>query len=156
MKDHYKLTIAVVVSLMAGAIGSISTSDAIPTWYATLEKPELTPPGWVFAPIWAVLYILMGLAAYIVWKEGLHKLEVKTALTLYTTQLTLNVLWSILFFGLRNPLYALFDISALLILLILTAKQFREINKNAALLLMPYLLWVLYAAFLNLNIWLLN
>ena len=156
MKNHYKLIIAVVVSLMAGVLGSVFTSEAIPTWYATLEKPDFTPPNWVFAPVWTTLYILMGVAAYLVWREGFHKTEVKIALTLYAIQLTLNVLWSMIFFGLRNPLYGLFDISALIILLILTTKQFREINKNAALLLMPYLLWVLYAAFLNLNIWLLN
>lgn len=156
MKNHYKLIIAVVVSLMAGVLGSVFTSEAIPTWYATLEKPDFTPLNWVFAPVWTTLYILMGVAAYLVWREGFHKTEVKIALTLYAIQLTLNVLWSMIFFGLRNPLYGLFDISALIILLILTTKQFREINKNAALLLMPYLLWVLYAAFLNLNIWLLN
>jgi len=156
MKNHYKLIIAVVVSLMAGVLGSVFTSEAIPTWYATLEKPDFTPPNWVFAPVWTTLYILMGVAAYLVWREGFHKTEVKIALTLYAIQLTLNVLWSMIFFGLRNPLYGLFDISALIILLILTTKQFREINKNAALLLMPYLLWVLYASLLNFNIWLLN
>ena len=144
------------VSLLAGLIGSVSTTENIPTWYETLNKPEYTPPNWVFAPVWTTLYILMGLSAYLIWKEGLSNFRVKKALTLYGIQLTLNMLWGILFFGLRNPLYGLLDITALLILLTLTTKQFKKINKNAAALLMPYILWVTYASYLNLGIWLLN
>ncbi|MCX6772964.1 MAG: tryptophan-rich sensory protein, partial [Candidatus Micrarchaeota archaeon] len=100
----------ILLSLLAGAIGSLFTFEAIPTWYATLNKPSFAPPNWLFGPVWTTLYILMGVSAYLICQKGAKNEKVKFALSIFCIQLALNALWSILFFGLRSPLYGLVGI----------------------------------------------
>ncbi len=150
------ITICVVVCLLIGFLSSIATQSSVNDWYVTLNKPSFTPPNEIFVPVWTALYIMMGISAGIVWSKGYHHIWVKTALYHFVFQLLLNALWSIVFFGLKNPLLGLVVIVALLTLIMLTIKWFKVISKPAALLLVPYLLWVAYAAVLNYKIWELN
>jgi len=128
----------------------------VDTWYAGLNKPGFNPPNWLFAPVWTVLYICMGIAAGLVWAKGFHHIWVKTALYNFGFQLLFNALWSIVFFGFQNPFWALLVIIVLLILIVITIKWFKIVNKTAAYLMIPYLLWVCFAALLNYRIWELN
>lgn len=155
-KDFYKLIVSVGLCLFVGFAGSFATINAIPTWYATLQKPFFSPPNWIFAPVWTILYVFMGLAAYLVWHKGLQKKAIKFALKLFLIQLVLNFFWSIIFFGYRLPGLALGEIILLWIAIFLTIKAFFPINKYAAYLLIPYLTWVSFATILNLAIVLLN
>jgi benzodiazapine receptor len=156
LKDISKLVVSIVASLAAGAIGSIFTRTAIPTWYTTLAKPPFTPPNWIFAPVWAFLYVLMGIAAFLIWRKGLENQRVRTALLLFLIQLVLNVFWSVAFFGLESTLYGLIVISVLWVAILLTIVLFFKISKVASILMWPYLLWVSFATVLNSSIWLLN
>ena len=151
-----KLVFAVVVCQLAGVLGSLFTSPQIPTWYASLQKPIFSPPNWLFAPVWIILFALMGISAYLVWNKGLENREVKISLLIFGIQLALNVLWSFLFFGLRSPFYAFFEIIVLWAAIALTILSFSKISKSAGLLLLPYLLWVSFAMILNYYIWELN
>ena len=125
-------------------------------WYLTLNKPSFTPPNELFAPVWTALYVMMGTAAGIVWSKGYHHIWVKTALYHFVFQLLLNALWSIVFFGLKNPLGGLIVILALLTMILLTIKWFKGISKPAAILMVPYVIWVAFASALNYKIWELN
>jgi benzodiazapine receptor len=154
--DTYKLIVSILVCQLAGFIGSFFTRPAISTWYAGLLKPRFMPPDWIFAPVWISLYILMGVAAFLVWRRGLHHQVVRRALAIFGVQLALNVLWSFLFFGLRSPLAGLIGISILGIAIILTVQSFLKVSRTAGLLLIPYFLWVSFATGLNLSIWWLN
>ena len=156
LKDILKLIVCVVACLAAGAIGSVFTRSAIPTWYATLEKPSFNPPNWLFAPVWTLLYILMGVAAFLVWRRGLENRQVRIALIVFLIQLILNALWSVVFFGLESPLYGLAIISILWVAILVTVIKFFSISRVASVLMWPYLLWVTFAAVLNASIWLLN
>lgn len=151
-----KLITSIVICQLAGVIGSIFTRPAIPTWYATLEKPSFTPPNWVFSPVWITLFLLMGIAAFLVWNKGLSDEQVKIALGVFGVQLILNVLWSVMFFGLRSPLAGLIEISILWIAILLTILYFFKVSNMAGILLIPYILWVSFAAVLNFSIWRLN
>jgi len=151
-----KAILCILLCLSAGGIGSTFTASAIPEWYATLVKPSFSPPNWVFAPAWTLLYILMGLAAARVWQRGLQNPQVRTALVVFLIQLILNMLWSVLFFGLRSPLYGLVDILFLWAMILATIAQFSKVSTLAAALLIPYILWVTFASGLNLGIFLLN
>lgn len=155
-KDIYKLSISIGFCLFVGFIGSLVTSPSITSWYLALQKPFFSPPNWIFAPVWTALYILMGIAAYLVWEKGLKKKTVVFALKLFLLQLFLNFLWSVIFFGLHLPGVALGEIILLLIAIFMTLKTFLPINTYAAWLLVPYLLWVSFATVLNLAIVLLN
>ncbi|AXT56895.1 tryptophan-rich sensory protein [Aquimarina sp. AD1] len=155
-KKILRIGIAVLLCLVIGFFSSIATQTSITTWYPGLQKPSFTPPNWLFAPVWTVLYIMMGIAAGIVWSKGFYHKWVKTALYHFGFQLLLNAAWSIFFFGLRNPLIALVDILALFILLLFTIRWFKVVNSTAAYLLIPYLIWVAYATALNFAIWQLN
>jgi benzodiazapine receptor len=104
-RDITKLVVSIVACQAAGAIGSIFTTPAIPTWYAALEKPFFTPPNWLFAPAWITLYLLMAIAAFLVWRQGLGQKGVNSALLVFLVQLVLNALWSVVFFGLHSPLW---------------------------------------------------
>jgi len=154
--NFFKLAIAIVVAGLAGAIGSVFTVSAIPNWYAGLVKPALNPPSWVFGPAWTTLYALMGIAAFLIWKSGWDKKEVKKALGVFGIQLVLNALWSIIFFGLHSPGWALVDIIALWFAIVWTMVVFYKISKPAAYLLVPYILWVSFVSYLNYSIWMLN
>ncbi|MBI3070147.1 MAG: tryptophan-rich sensory protein [Candidatus Levybacteria bacterium] len=149
-----KLILSIGLCLGAGIAGSFFTISSIPTWYATLNKPILSPPNWVFGPVWTTLYIMMGVALYLVWTS---KSKVKqNALNLFFVQLGLNALWSIIFFGLHSPFLALLAIVALWLLIVLTMRAFFGINKTSGWLLVPYLAWVSFATYLNYSIWALN
>ena len=156
INNFFKLVIAVGVSELAGIVGSVFTVSAIPNWYAGLTKPALNPPSWVFGPVWTALYALMGIAVFLVWRNGWEKKEVKLALGVFGIQLFLNAIWSIIFFGLHSPGWALVDIAALWLAIVWTMFVFYKISKPAAYLLIPYLLWVSFASYLNYSIWILN
>jgi len=151
-----KLLISIIVCECAGLIGSIFTMGAIPTWYATLQKPAFTPPNWLFAPVWSTLYLLMGIAAFLIWRKGLDIQQVRIALIIFLIQLVLNILWSVVFFGLEAPLYGLIEIVILWIAILITILRFWKISLVAAWLLVPYILWVSVATALNASIWVLN
>ncbi|MCD0473396.1 tryptophan-rich sensory protein [Flavobacterium sp. EDS] len=150
--------LAVVVTCLAiGYFSGIVTRSSIDIWYPTLIKPSFNPPNWVFAPAWSLLYLLMGVAAGLVWDRIEYEKEaVKNALVFFAIQLALNALWSYLFFGLMNPLLALIEIFVLWLMIYETLLKFIKINKVAGYLLVPYLLWVSFATILNASIWWLN
>jgi tryptophan-rich sensory protein len=154
--DFVKLAASLVLCFLAGAIGSVFTYASIPTWYASLNKPFFTPPNWLFGPAWTTFYILMGLSLYLVWKKGFKGKAKKQALYLFAAQLILNALWSFLFFGLQSPLYGFVGIVPLWLFILLTIWKFWKIDRNAALLLLPYIAWVSFAAALNFAVWMLN
>ncbi|MBU1186013.1 MAG: tryptophan-rich sensory protein [Acidobacteria bacterium] len=141
---------------LAGIIGSVFTARSVQTWYVTLQKPSFNPPSWLFGPVWIVLYLLMGIAAYLVWSRGWSAAGVKTALSVFLVQLILNTAWSILFFGMRLPRWAFVEILFLWAAIALTIFLFSKLSQTAALLLFPYILWVSFAALLNYSLWRLN
>jgi tryptophan-rich sensory protein len=151
-----KLIISITICEAIGGVGSIFTIPSIPTWYAKLIKPGINPPNWIFAPVWTTLLLLMGIALYIVWEKGKDNKNFKPAIFAFAAQLALNVLWSFLFFGLKSPLLALLEIILLWIAILATISNFQKISKTAALLLLPYILWVTFAAILNFFIWQFN
>jgi benzodiazapine receptor len=155
-RNIVKLIVSIVACQCAGLIGSLATTPNIPTWYATLEKPFFTPPSWLFAPAWITLYLLMAVAAFLIWRKGLAHEGVKCALTLFLVQLVLNALWSVVFFGLQSPLYGMVVILALWIAILLTIIKFFRLSVAAGSLLLPYILWVSFASVLNISIWVLN
>lgn len=155
-----KLLVSVGGSLLAGFVGSLYTMGSIDTWYVTLNKPFFNPPNWVFAPVWTTLYILMGVAAYIVWTNESKKKKIKDArcngLRLFIIQVMLNTIWSILFFGLQNLWLAYAEMLVLLYFIILNIREFRKVSSVAAYLMYPYVAWVSFASILNLTIALMN
>lgn len=150
------LVVAVLVSQSAGAIGGFFTASSVRTWYVDINKPPFNPPSWVFGPVWTILYTLMGVAAWLVWKNGTDRRAVRIALWLFAVQLVLNALWSIIFFGLRSPGYALLELVVLWAVMLATMVQFFRVCKAAGFLFVPYQLWVSFAAVLNYYIWRLN
>jgi len=133
------------------------TRPSVAEWFPTIEKPFFNPPNWVFMPVWTLLYILMAIAAGLVWDKVKEQNEaVKKALGFFLIQLTLNAIWSYLFFGLKNPMLALIEIVLLWLMIYETYLKFTKINKTAAYLLIPYLAWVSFATVLNASIWWLN
>lgn len=151
-----KIALSVSICLLVGYLGSMATGTSVDNWYVGLSKPSWSPPNWVFAPVWITLFILMGVATGLVWERGTHHKWVRTALSYFAYQLALNCSWSIAFFGYQSPFFALLIITALLILLIFTIRWYRIAHPWAALLLIPYILWVSFAAVLNFSIWELN
>ncbi len=152
----FALFISLGICLAAGAIGGLSTASSVGSWYAGLNKPSFSPPGWIFGPVWTTLYILMGVAAWLVWLRRAEHAGVKLALAIFVIQLALNLAWSYLFFGLRSPLAAFVDLVALWLAILITIVAFGRILTAAAALLIPYLLWVSFAGVLNFTIWHLN
>ncbi len=156
LKKFLKLAAAIAISELAGIIGTISTTPAISGWYANLRKPFFGPPNWIFAPVWITLYALMGLAAFLVWRGGLNRSGVKKALLIFLVQLALNSFWTIIFFGLKSPGWALMEIIILWFAVFWTIKEFGKLSRPAAYLLLPYISWITFAAYLNLSVWFLN
>ncbi len=156
-KNSVLLVIAsLAICLGTGALGGVLTATAITEWYNFLIKPSFSPPNWIFGPVWTLLYTLMAISVSIVWRKGLSNKENRAAFIYFMVQLFLNGIWSILFFGLKNPLLALIDIIILLLMIVVVIYKFHRINKIAAYLLIPYLLWVSFASVLNYSIWQLN
>ncbi len=148
-KKIKRLIFAIFLAEAAGIIGSFATMPNISAWYIFLQKPWFTPPSWLFAPVWTLLFLLMGIASYLVYEKGIRRSAVRKALLFYGIQLVVNILWSFSFFGVRNPLLGLITIIILWFLIIWTFIRFYPISKLAAYLLVPYFLWVSFAVILN-------
>ncbi|PWR69824.1 TspO/MBR family protein [Methanospirillum lacunae] len=146
----------IVLPLLIGALGSVITTSSIPIWYNTLTKPWFTPPNWVFAPIWTILYCMMGVSLWLIIKDGFKNNEVKRGVICFGAQLLLNFLWTIAFFGMRSPAMGLVVIIALLYLIGLTIQIFKNISSPAAYLFIPYFCWTCCATVLNAAVFLLN
>lgn len=156
MKDLPKLIVSVVGCELVGILGSIFTFSSIPTWYATLNKPFFAPPNWIFGPAWTLLYLLMGISFYLIWRQDGQKKKIKEAKIFFLIQLGLNFLWSPVFFGLRSPVLGLINIFVMWIMIAITMRKFYPLSKLAFYLLVPYLLWVSFATILNAAIVFLN
>jgi len=157
MNKYLKIIYCVVICLAVGYLSSITTQSSIKTWYPTIEKPIFNPPNWIFAPVWTLLFVFMGIAAGRVWNQlETNKELVKKGLLFFTIQLLLNALWSYLFFGLNNILLALIEIILLWLIIYETYYIFKQIDKRAGYLLIPYLAWVGFATILNGSIFWLN
>ena len=143
------------ICFLAGAIGGLATTSSVTGWYAEINKPAWNPPGWIFGPVWSTLYLMMGVSSWLVWKNSSFQ-ESKLALGWFVFHLLLNVLWSIVFFGLRQPGWAMVEIVVLWISIVIAIALFYRHSKLAAGLLVPYWLWVSFAAFLNFTIWSMN
>jgi len=156
MKKGIRLILSILVCELIGISGSFFTIASISTWYRTLNKPFFSPPNWIFGPVWAILYLMMGISAYLIWAEGLKKKKVKEALLFFAVQLILNFSWSLIFFGLQLPFSAFINIVTLWLAILATILRFNKISKTAGYLLIPYILWVSFASVLNLAIVILN
>lgn len=146
----------VLISQFAGIVGSIFTVPAIATWYAKLTKPSFNPPGWIFGPVWILLYTMMGISAYLVWQKWGESGMARVGVMLFFVHLIFNALWSYLFFGLKNPMFAFFEIIVLWLMILAMIIIYYQINKTASYLLIPYIMWVSFASVLNFYIWKLN
>lgn len=157
------LTLSLAIPLMLGGAGGVITASAIPGWYAELAKPPWNPPSWLFGPVWTTLYVAMGVAAWRIWRRAIEPgaslalvAAVRSALRVYGVQLALNAIWTPVFFGLKRIDLALVIIAVLLVAIIETIRRFKNLDRTAAALLLPYLVWVTFATVLNASIWLLN
>lgn len=150
------LALWILLAEMAGIIGSIFTAKNIPTWYASLIKPVFNPPAWLFGPVWTTLFLLMGIAAFLVWQKGWNRKDVKIALTVFCFQLVLNTFWSIIFFSIHSLGWAFIELVVLWLAILANIIVFAKISKPAAWLLLPYILWVSFAGLLNFSLWQLN
>ncbi len=153
LKQLLSLLLALALPLVVGGISGMITNEGVSTWYQDIEKPGWTPPNWVFAPVWTLLYLLMGLSSWLVWQSGWRTTAVRIALMLYGVQLGFNFLWSVIFFGLRSPGWALLEIGILWVLIATMLGWFLQLRRAAGLLIVPYLIWVSYAATLNGGVW---
>ena len=144
---------SVVICEAAGIVGSVFTISAIPGWYETLQKPWFTPPNWLFAPVWLVLYLLMGAALFLLWGR---RPAASAALVAFGVQLVFNVAWSAVFFGAHELFYGFVVIAALWVAILATVAFSYRVSKSAAALLIPYILWVTIASALNYYVWVLN
>lgn len=174
-----KLVVSIIICELAGSIGAIFTTPAINSWYKTLNKPFFNPPNWIFGPVWTTLFVLMGISLYLVWTKKLvikneigfkHKkawnslsqkffngaLQKENIILVFAFQLVLNVLWSVIFFGAQNMGLAFFELLMLWVAIAYTIINFYRVSKVAALLLIPYILWVSFAGILNYFLWTIN
>ena len=175
----FKLVLSILICELAGVIGAVFTTPQINSWYATLNKPSFNPPNWIFGPVWTILFIMMGISLYFVWSKKFNikneldfkgrkpgnKLSQKflsgswqkaNIILIFATQLILNIAWSFIFFGAHLPSVAFFEILMLWTAILFTIINFYRVSKIAAFLLIPYILWVSFASFLNYFIWVLN
>ena len=152
----YKLIISLVACFAAAGIGSLFTFKAIPSWYPKLRKPPYTPPNWVFGPVWTILYFLMGMAVFIVWQKGLTAPGVLLAFVLLLVQLGVNAFWSAVFFGMKSKGGGVITIIVLWLLILAAIITSFRVSSWAGALLIPYILWVSIAAYLNIGVWRLN
>ncbi|WP_435197528.1 TspO/MBR family protein [Natronomonas sp. EA1] len=148
------LVAAILVCELVGAAGSVFTATSLDSWYRTLDQPALAPPDWVFGPVWTTLFALMGVAAWLVWREWGP--DARLALWVFAGQFALNLAWSAAFFGLQSPFWGLVVIAMLWLAIVATIATFARVDRRAAVLLVPYLAWVSFAAYLNYGFWVLN
>lgn len=156
MKNILKLFLFIGIVELVGIIGSVFTSSSVNGWYQTLIRPDLAPPDWVFAPVWTTLFALMGISVFLIWEKSVSNKGARFALFVFACQLLLNLLWSMIFFGLQSPGWALLEIGILWIAITTTILLFHKISRLASLLLIPYILWVTFAVYLNYLFWILN
>ena len=157
MNKVSRIAIVVVICLLVGYVSGMVTRASITTWYPTLIKPSFNPPNWIFAPVWTSLYVMMGVAAGLIWNQITTQIATVTkALQFFIIQLVLNALWSYLFFGLHNLMLATIEVVLLWLMIFETYSQFAKINKTASYLMLPYLAWVSFASVLTASIWWLN
>lgn len=159
MKDMtkiVKLICSMAVCILIGFLGSFATRGSVTTWYADLSRPSFTPPDWTFGVVWPILYVMMGISAFLIWNMGFDKTEVKVALCIFGLQLILNGLWTPIFFGLHLIGLALVEIIMMWAAILLTIISFWKVSKPAAFLLLPYILWVSFAIVLNASLYILN
>jgi tryptophan-rich sensory protein len=154
--DILKLILCIIICQALGSSGSVFTNMSVKTWYPTLVKPWFAPPDGLIPVVWIILFTLMGISLFLVWREGLDRPEVKAAIYIFALQFVFNIAWSGAFFGMRSPYYGLIVIVLLWLMILLTIFKFWQVSKNAALLLVPYILWVSFAMALNYNIMVLN
>jgi len=153
----FKILVMIVTCVIVGTVSGLVTQESVTTWYPTINKPSFNPPNWIFAPVWTTLYVMMAIAAGLVWdKMETQRETVRKALIFFAIQLALNALWSFIFFGLHNPMLALIEIVLLWLMIYETFVQFNKVNKIAGYLFIPYILWVTFALVLNASIWWLN
>lgn len=151
-----KLLVSLVVCQLAGLVGAMFTTSEISTWYRLLQKPFFSPPNYLFAPVWTLPFVAMAVALFLVWIRIGKEKEKRLAMILFALQLFFNMLWSVVFFGLHSPLAGVFIIIILLFLIIATTLKFLRLSQIAAILMLPYILWVSFATLLNIAIWILN
>lgn len=151
-----QLTGSLALPLLVGGAGGWATTQGVREWYPTLVKPFFNPPAWVFGPVWTLLYLMMGVAFFLVWRRARRSPTAHRAMAAYGGQLFLNLLWSFLFFWFRSPGWALIEILALLSVLAWTTRLFFRESRTAGWLMTPYLVWVTFASILNASIWFLN
>ena len=151
-----KFVASIALCQSAGLLGSFFTFPAISTWYATLNKPAFSPPGWLFGPVWISLYTLMGISLFLVWNTTENRPPFKKALIFFFIQLIFNALWSVFFFGFRSPLAGLIEMVFLWSAIVVTIFYFIKLSRWAGMLLLPYLAWVSFAFILNFSLWVLN
>lgn len=156
MNNVVKFIIAVAIPLLVGSLSGFFTVTGVESWYQTIEKPSWNPPNWIFGPVWTTLYIMIGIALFLVWKEDTSEELKKIAFNLFAVQLILNFFWSFIFFTQQQPGWALVEIIAMWFFILMTIFAFAQVNKTAAWLLVPYISWVSFAIILNYTIWQLN
>jgi tryptophan-rich sensory protein len=156
MTNSLKLIISILIPVTIGASSGFFTVTGVDSWYQTINKPSWNPPGWIFGPVWTTLYVMMGVALFLIWKSDASGMLKKTAITLFAAQLALNFLWSFIFFNQQQPGFALAEIIVLWFAILLTIFAFANVSKTAAWLLVPYISWVSFATILNYTIWQLN
>ena len=156
--DVPRLAAAIAICQAAGAIGGLATASSVRTWYPSQRKAALNPPPWIFAPVWTVLYLVMGISLYRAWIQARRagRDEVRSSFAPFWMQLALNASWSFVFFGLRRPFEALITLGAMLLGILATMRSFGRVDRTAAWLLLPYALWVTFAGYLNASVWWLN
>ncbi len=156
LRDLATLGIAILMCWLPGILGSVFTASGIDSWYQDLEKPWFNPPDWVFGPVWSVLYVLMGIALYLIWINRDGSRRWKGLVAVFASQLVFNGLWSFAFFGLESPSMGIAVILPLGLLIAATIALTTQFSRTAALLMVPYLAWVGFATVLNISIWQLN
>ena len=156
MNNTLKLIIAIAIPVAAGAISGLFTTTEIPGWYQTINKPTWNPPDWIFGPVWITLYVLMGIALFLVWKSKADPIVKKTAIILFAVQLVFNFFWSFIFFKHHQIGWALAEIIVMWLFILLTIFAFARVYRIAAWLLVLYISWVSFATILNYSIWQLN
>ena len=158
MKIHWmKLIASILICQGAGIVGSFFTAPTVQSeWYAQLKKPAFQPPGWLFGPVWIILFLMMGIALYLVWNSPISLEKLKLPLMVFSVNLLLNITWSFCFFYLKNPMLAFFEILVLWMVILAAMLLFFNVNRWAGWLLVPYLAWVSFASVLNFSLWMLN
>jgi len=156
IREIPKLIVSILIVFVAGAVGTLYTLKEITTWYVYLAKPGWTPPNWAVGPIWSILYVFIGASLFLIWRKGLGRKDVQMAIVVFAVQLGINVLWSLVFFGSHSIFGGLIMVLILWVAILINIFVFYRISRPAGLLLIPYLIWVSIASYLQYNLFILN